>query len=160
MKLLLLIVTLALEPGVIYLGFFAKRILFRWYSQAGAFILPLLSLALAYALWQEATAAQRLAVHIDPYPRIASTLWVPPIPGSRAEHWIFTTADGREAVAMFYADDSHRRGWSPLTEGTGPYLLLRKGPDCLDILASENPLTSGARETTVIYTLQLGCAAR
>ena len=158
MKVTLLVVVLALEPGAIYLGFFARRNLFRWYPQAAALMLPLIALALGYAIWQESIAVSRLAEHIDPYPGIASTLWVPPVPGTRAQHWIFKTPDGREAVSRFYADEAHRRGWRAVEGSSGPYLMLRKGSACLDIFASDSTLGSQGRETTIVYTLREECA--
>ena len=158
MKITLLVVVLALEAGAIYLGFFAPPHLFRWHSQAATFTLPLVALALGYGIWQESVAVQRLAEHIDPYPGVTSTLWVPPIPGTRAQHWIFKTTDGREDVSRFYADEAHRRGWRAAEDTAGGYLVLRKGSACLDILASESTLGTQGRETTIVYTLREECA--
>lgn len=84
MKITLLVVVLAMEPVFVYAGFFAPRVFVRFSVQTAAFMLPLLALALGYAIWQEATAVRRLAEHIDPYSGITSTLWVPPIPGTGA----------------------------------------------------------------------------
>ena len=158
MKVTLLVVVLALEPGAIYLGFFRPWRLFRRSAQAAAFMLPLIALALGYAIWQETIAPQRLAEHIDPYPGITSTTWVPPIPGTRAQHWIFKTPDTRGDVSRFYADEAHRLGWKSIEETPGGYLVLRKGSACLDVFASESMLGSQGRETTIVYTLREACA--
>ena len=158
MKVTLLVVLLALEPLCIYFGFFAPKHVFRFSIQTGAFILPLLALALGYAIWQESIALRRLAEHIDPYPGITSTLWVPPIPGTRAQHWLFKTPDRREDVSRFYADDAHRRGWKGFEGSSSGYLLLRKGSACLDVFASESTLGPQGRETTIVYTLRETCA--
>jgi hypothetical protein len=158
-KTTLLVVTLVLIAGAFYLGFFPRRRLFRRSAKAAALTLPLIALALGYAIWQEAIAVSRLAEHIDPYPGIASTLWVPPIPGTRAQHWIFKTPDGREAVSRFYANEANRRGWRAVEDAAGGYLVLKKGSACLDIFASESMLGTQGRETTIVYTLREECAA-
>ena len=157
MKVALLVVALALEPWAMYLGFFRRR-LFRRSARAAALVLPLVALALGYAIWQESTALQRLAEHIDPYPGITSTTWVPPIPGTRAQHWIFKTPDTRGDVSRFYAGEAHRRGWTAAEEMPGGYLVLKKGSACLDIVASESTLGTQGRETTIVYTLREECA--
>jgi hypothetical protein len=158
MKVTLLVVTLALIPGALYLGFFPRRRLFRRSAKAAALMLPLIALALGYAIWQDSLALQRLAEHIDPYPGIKSTTWVPPIPGTRAQHWILRTPDGRADVSRFYADEAHRRGWKAAEEMPGGYLVLRKGSACLDVFASESTLGTQGRETTIVYTLREECA--
>jgi hypothetical protein len=158
MKIGLLVVVLALEPVFVYVGFFTRRVFVRFSAQTAAFMLPLIALALGYAIWQEATAVRRLAEHIDPYPGIASTLWVPPIPGAGAQHWLFKTPDSRESVSSFYADEAHRRGWKGIEGAPGSFLMLRKGSACLDVFSSESTLGSQGRETTIIYTLREECA--
>lgn len=158
MKTTLLVVTLALIPGAVYLGFFPRRRLFRRSAKAAALMLPLIALALGYAIWQDSLALQRLAEHIDPYPGIKSTMWIPPIPGTRAQHWILRTPDGREDVSRFYAGEAHRRGWKAVDETPGGYLVLRKGSACLNVFASESTLGTEGRETTIVYTLREECA--
>ena len=69
MKITLLVVVLAMEPVFVYVGFFAHRVFVRFSAQTAAFMLPLIAVALGYAIWQEATAVRRLAEHIDPRTR-------------------------------------------------------------------------------------------
>jgi hypothetical protein len=158
MKITLLVVVLAMEPVFVYVGFFAPRVFVRFSAQTAAFMLPLIAVARGYAIWQEATAVRRLAEHIDPYPGITSTLWVPPIPGTGAQHWLFETPDSRENVSSFYADEAHRRGWKGIEGAPGSFLRLRKGSGCLDVFASESTLGTQGRKTTIIYTLREECA--
>jgi hypothetical protein len=158
MKITLLVVVLAMEPVFVYVGFFTHRVFVRFSAQTAAFMLPLIALALGYAIWQEATAVRRLAEHIDPYPGIASTLWVPPIQGTGAQHWLFKTPDSRESVSSFYAGEAHRRGWKGIEGAPGSFLMLRKGSACLDVFSSESTPGAQGRETTIIYTLREDCA--
>jgi hypothetical protein len=158
MKMTLLVVVLALEPVFVYVGFFAPRVFVRFSAQTAAFILPLIAVALGYGIGQGATAVRRLSEHIDPYPGIASTLWVPPIPGTRAQHWLFKTPDSRESASSFYADEAHRRGWKGIEGAPGSFLMLRKGSACLDVFTSESTLGSQGGETTIFYTLREDCA--
>lgn len=152
---LLLTISLALTGVVFHYAFVAPgrtRIRLRLVGPFYSFLI--LSLVLAFIVFQEEIASASLSQHVDPYPAVKEVSWVPPIPGEKTRSWVMKTVVQARSVVQFYRDARHRRDWKVQEAGTN-VLILKKDGRCMHITASPN---DGPEDgSTIIYTLKEDC---
>ena len=152
---LLLTISLVLTGVVFHFAFAAPgRVRIRLRLTGAFYSFLVLSLVLAFIVWQEESASASLSRLVDPYPAVKEVSWVPVIPGEKTRSWVMKTVISAKSVAQFYRDARHRRDWQIEEAGTN-VLILRKDGLCMHITASPN--NGPGNGSTIIYTLKQDC---
>ena len=96
-----------------YFGFIKKdNNAFRFRLQAGAVIMYMLALLLAYISHHEQNSKQIISEWITPYPNINEVTFLPRTSSEIIWHWILESQDQPEKIINFYSTASNTKGWT------------------------------------------------